>query len=261
VSTDDGDPHEAVFKALADGRRRLLLDRLQASNGLTTGELCALLPDLTRFGVMAHLRVLEQAGLVLAQKSGREKYHYLNPAPIRLIQERWITKFAEPWVDALAHLKSELELEGEKPMAKPAQTFTTYVKARPERVWDALTRSEDTTRYYYGSTVASTWQPGDPIVYRMGDVVAMEGVIIEADRPHRLVHTLDMRYSPEVAADRPSRYSWVLEPIDGATKVTVRHEDFDPLGATAGDVAGGSELILAGLKTLLETGTPLAVGG
>jgi uncharacterized protein YndB with AHSA1/START domain len=111
------------------------------------------------------------------------------------------------------------------------------------------------------STVESTWKPGDPIVYRMGDTVAMEGIIIEAERPRRLVHTLDMRYRPEVAADRPSRYSWELEPIDGATKVTVRHEDFDPQGATAGDVAGGTDLILAGLKTLLETGAPLSVGG
>jgi len=257
--TAGDDREEAVFKALADGRRRLLLDRLRDRSALTTGELCAALPDLTRFGVMAHLRVLEQAGLVVAVRSGREKFHYLNPAPIRLIQERWITRFAAPFATALARLKTDLE--GDRPMPTATQTFTTYIKADPERIWAALTHPEDTARYYYGSTVSSTWEPGAAVTYRMDGAVAVQGVVIEADPPRRLVHTLDMRYRPEVAADRPSRYSWTIEPMGGASRVTIRHEDFDPAGATAADVGAGSDLILAGLKTLLETGIPLSVSG
>ena len=99
---------DRVFKALADPTRRLLLDRLFARDGRTLTELAAEV-DMTRFGVMKHLRVLEDAGLVLTRRSGREKLHLLNPVPIRLIHDRWIDKYTERHVSALADLKSELE--------------------------------------------------------------------------------------------------------------------------------------------------------
>jgi len=104
--TDDS----LVFKALADPTRRLLLDRLFARDGRTLGELVAEL-EMTRFGVMKHLRLLEDAGLVVTRKSGRQKLHFLNPVPIRLIHDRWIDKFTERQVSALATLKRELEDE------------------------------------------------------------------------------------------------------------------------------------------------------
>ena len=99
---------DRVFKALADPTRRHLLDRLFERDGRTLTELESEL-EMTRFGVMKHLRVLSEAGLVIARKSGREKLHYLNPVPIHLIQERWIHKYAQRRVSALATLKSELE--------------------------------------------------------------------------------------------------------------------------------------------------------
>ena len=102
--TDD-DP---VFKALADPTRRLLLDRLFERDGRTLTDLESDV-EMTRFGVMKHLRLLEDAGLVVTKKSGREKLHFLNPVPIRLIHDRWIDKFTERQVTALADLKSELE--------------------------------------------------------------------------------------------------------------------------------------------------------
>jgi DNA-binding transcriptional ArsR family regulator len=102
---------DAVFRALADPNRRLLLDKLFKKDGQTLSELDAHLPDMTRFGVMKHLRILEVAGLVTTRKIGREKLHYLNPVPIRLIHDRWISKYAEPWVGALGKLKSTLEEE------------------------------------------------------------------------------------------------------------------------------------------------------
>jgi DNA-binding transcriptional ArsR family regulator len=101
----DDDP---VFRALADPTRRHLLDRLFERDGRTLTELESDL-EMTRFGVMKHLRVLEDAGLVVTRRSGREKLHYLNPVPIRLIHDRWITKYAERRVSALADLKTQLE--------------------------------------------------------------------------------------------------------------------------------------------------------
>ena len=102
--TDD----DRVFKALSDATRRLLLDRLFVNDGRSLIELEADL-DMTRFGVMKHLRVLEEAGLVVTRKSGRKKLHFLNPVPIRLIHDRWIDKYTERRVSALADLKTELE--------------------------------------------------------------------------------------------------------------------------------------------------------
>ena len=99
---------DRVFKALADPTRRFLLDRLFARDGRTLTELESEL-EMTRFGVMKHLRVLENAGLVIARRSGREKLHFLNPVPIRLIHDRWIDKYTERRVSALADLKNELE--------------------------------------------------------------------------------------------------------------------------------------------------------
>ncbi len=99
---------DRVFKALADPTRRFLLDRLFARDGRSLTELESEL-EMTRFGVMKHLRVLEKAGLVVARRSGREKLHFLNPVPIRLIHDRWIDKYTERRVSALADLKTELE--------------------------------------------------------------------------------------------------------------------------------------------------------
>src|SRR3989442_15167875 len=100
-----------VFKALADSSRRKLLDRLFKRDGRTLGELCERV-SMTRFGVMKHLRVLEEAGLVVTRRAGREKLHYLNPVPIRLIHDRWIDKYTERYVSALADLKTQLEETG-----------------------------------------------------------------------------------------------------------------------------------------------------
>ena len=102
--TDD----DRVFRALADPTRRHLLDRLYAEDGRTLTELESNL-EMTRFGVMKHLRLLEDAGLVVTRRQGREKLHYLNPVPIRLVHDRWIDKYAEHRVSALAELKTELE--------------------------------------------------------------------------------------------------------------------------------------------------------
>jgi len=113
-----------VFKALADASRRALLDALFVTDGQRLSDLCAVLPEITRFGVMKHLAVLESAGLVTAEKVGREKRHYLNPVPIQQMYDRWLSKYSEPFTRALVGLKQTLETHHETrpdPTQQPKQ--------------------------------------------------------------------------------------------------------------------------------------------
>src|SRR3954465_10882899 len=132
------DDSTAAFRALADPSRRLLLDRLFERDGQTRGDLTGPRPDMPRFGVMRHLDVLEEAGLLSTRKVGREKRHYLNPVPIRLIHDRWISKYQEPVLGALSALKEHME---RRPMATnmPDHVYSVYLQASPERIWKAIT--------------------------------------------------------------------------------------------------------------------------
>src|ERR1700709_1002628 len=125
---------DAVFRALADTTRRSLLDELFKEDGQTLSALEARLP-MTRFGVMKHLKVLEEAGVVVARRRGREKLHFLNPVPIRLVHDRWVSKYAEPWAAGLSDLKTRLE----SPMEK---VFEIYIRTTPELLWNAITDPE-----------------------------------------------------------------------------------------------------------------------
>src|SRR4051812_5875814 len=123
---------DKVFKALADSTRRRLLDALFKQDGQTLRMLEQRLP-MTRFGVMKHLRVLEDSRLVVTKRRGREKLHVLKPVPIRLVHDRWVSKYAEPWTAALTDLKHTLE---DKTMEK---VFEIYIKTTPELLWKAIT--------------------------------------------------------------------------------------------------------------------------
>src|ERR687887_1111947 len=144
---------DAVFKALADPTRRSLLDELFKQDGQTLSALEQRLP-MTRFGVMKHLKVLEEARLVTTRRRGREKLHFLNPVPIRLIHDRWVSKYAEPWAAGLSALKTTLE---EQTMQK---VFEIYIKTTPERLWEAITSDELRQIYNFGVGVQSDWKPG-----------------------------------------------------------------------------------------------------
>ena len=134
---------DEVFKAINDPSRRLLLDALFEQDGQSLGALVERLPQMTRYGVMNHLRILEEAGLVTTLKQGRSKYHYLNPVPIRLIHDRWISKYAEPRVGAIAGIKAQLE-RGAPRMSKPVHIYKAYINAAQEAVWDAITNGDQT---------------------------------------------------------------------------------------------------------------------
>src|SRR6184192_4971003 len=144
---------DAVFKALADPTRRSLLDELYREDGQTLSALERRLP-MTRIGVMKHLRVLEDAGLVTTRRRGREKLHFLNAVPIRLVHDRWVSKYAEPWAATLTGLKRRLE---DKTMEK---VFEIYIKTTPERLWEAITNPEMRRKYNFGVGVESDWTPG-----------------------------------------------------------------------------------------------------
>src|ERR1700712_908157 len=122
---------DEVFRALADPTRRDLLDELFREDGQTLSALESRFA-ISRFGVMKHLKQLEEAGLVVTRKRGREKLHFLNPVPIRLVHDRWVSKYAEPWVSGLSDLKQRLE----SPMEK---VFEIYIKTTPETLWNAIT--------------------------------------------------------------------------------------------------------------------------
>src|SRR5258708_21428072 len=143
---------DAVFKALADPTRRSLLDELFREDGQTLGALEARF-EITRFGVMKHLKVLEEAGLVVTKRRGREKLHFLNPVPIRLVHDRWVSKYAEPWAATLSGLKSSLETPMEK-------VFEIYIKTTPARLWEAITDPETRSKYQFGARVISDFTPG-----------------------------------------------------------------------------------------------------
>jgi len=257
---------EQVFRALADPSRRLLLDRLFERDGRTLIELQSQLA-MTRFGVMKHLRVLEEASLITTRKAGREKLHFLNPLPIQGIYDRWIGKYTAARVSALADLKEVLE--GGNSMTaevttRPKQVYQVFIKASQERVWDAITKPEFTARYFYGSILKSDLAVGSPFTYLTpnGSAPLIEGEVLACDPPRRLVHTYRSLWGP-LAEDAPTRVTWELEAMQGGvTKLTVTHDDFDGETATFKGLAGGGwTWILSNLKTLLETGKPMPIHG
>ena len=245
---------DEVFKALADPTRRGLLDELFREDGQTLSQLEERFA-MTRFGVMKHLKQLEEAGLVVTRRRGREKLHFLNPVPIRLVHDRWVSKYSEPVVAALSDLKTALEATMEK-------IYEIYIKTTPERLWEAIVSNDDRPRYQFGNVVTSDWTVGSR--YEVGNpgapgLVLAEGENVEVDPPRKLVHTFRALWGEEVKAEGTSRVTWEIEPVGDSCRLTVTH---DQLPADAhSEIYGGWPMILSGLKTLLETGELLTTPG
>jgi uncharacterized protein YndB with AHSA1/START domain len=245
---------DEVFKALADPTRRSLLDELFRRDGQTLSALEQRLP-MTRFGVMKHLKVLEQAGLVVTRKRGREKLHFLNPVPIRLVHDRWVSKYSEPWAATLSELKRDIE---ETLMEK---VFEIYIKTTPERLWQALTDGETRGKYTFGACVASDWTPGSGYVASSPNAPGplMEGENLEVDPPRRLVQSFTALWGEDVKNEGTSRVTYEIEAVGSSCRLSVTH---DQLRAGANEqLYGGWPMILSTLKTLLETGESLDTPG
>jgi uncharacterized protein YndB with AHSA1/START domain len=244
---------DEVFRALADPTRRGLLDELFREDGQTLTALEERFP-LTRFGVMKHLKQLEEAGLVVTRRRGREKLHFLNVVPIRLIYDRWVSKYAEPWAATLAGLKHGLEQTMEK-------VFEIYIRTTPERLWEAITNPEIRAKYNFGAGVISDWTPGSRLQMGAANAPSLlgEGEVLEVDPPRKLVHTMVALWSDEVKGEGASRVTWDIEPVADSCRLTVTH---DQLHEGANDeLYGGWPMILSGLKTWLESGELLTTPG
>jgi len=258
---------DEVFKALADSVRRQLLDRLNERNGQTLRELCAGL-DMSRQAVSKHLAVLESAGLIQVARHGREKAHYLDAGPVTEIADRWISRYHRHRARALADLKSALEAS----MSETEFVYTTYIRSTPERVWLAL-RDPEFTRAYWGVTFTSDWTVDAPMSWAEKGVVtdSPEQRVLVSEPGRRLSYTwhtftpqwatangVDEEVRARLAAESRSAVTFDIEPsADGVVKLTVVHGRLDPDGILRDMISGGWPRVIAGLKTLLETGHAL----
>ncbi|SER07360.1 ArsR/SmtB family transcription factor [Actinokineospora terrae] len=264
------DPSDQVFRALADPSRRDLLDRLNEHDGLSLRELCAGLA-MSRQAVSKHLAVLEAANLVSTAWRGREKLHHLNAEPVNAIADRWIRQYDRGRVRALADLKRALEHPMSTPEGPTEFVYTSYIDTTPERLWQALTEPAFTSRYW-GVELTSEWVTGAPMTWKENGVTITdpEQVVLLADPPRRLSytwHTLSDEWRDShgfdpaeiavLAAQRRSKVTFDIEPLQGRVRLTVTHDGFEPGSELVAGVSHGWPEIVSSLKTLLETGDPL----
>jgi uncharacterized protein YndB with AHSA1/START domain len=244
---------EQVFRALADPTRRALLDALFERDGQTLVSLTAG-HEMTRIAVAKHLAVLEGAGLVVSRRRGREKLHFLNPVPIRLVHDRWMNKYTLAWSAGLAGLKRELEGSMEK-------VFEIYIRTAPERLWEAITDPEIRAKYHFGAGVESDWAPGS--AYSLGhpdtDRPLAVGENLVVDPPRRLVQSMRTLWSEDAEREGTTRITWQIEPVGDSCRLVVTHDQLRDHAPP--ELYGGWPMILSGLKTWLETGEQLTTPG
>jgi len=223
---------------------------------------------MARQSVSKHLAILEAANLVTTVRHGREKLHYLNATPINEIAERWISRYDQQRVHALADLKRALE---EVPMDKPQFVYTTYIRTTPERLWKALTEPTFTRRWWQ-ATFDTDWNVGSTMTWNNHGVVIAdpEQVVLEFD-PYRRLSYRWHTFTPELngrlefgdelfgklSNERRSRVTFEIEDVGEMVKLTVVHDDFEVGSTAATMVRNGWPVLLSSLKTLLETGEPL----
>jgi uncharacterized protein YndB with AHSA1/START domain len=252
---------DAVFKALADPTRRSLLDELFREDGQTLSALETRF-SMTRFGVMKHLKQLEEAGLIVTKRKGREKQHFLNPVPIRLIYDRWVSKYAEPWAAGLTELKQRLENPMDAKTVEPKtmeRVFEIYIRTTPEKLWEAITDADIREKYMFGARFESEWEVGAAMTMSSSTGLLGEGEILEVDPPRKLVHSMHALWGDDVAAEGFSRVTWEIEQVADSCRLLLTH---DQLREGANDqLYGGWPMILSGLKTWLETGMLLTTPG
>jgi DNA-binding transcriptional ArsR family regulator/uncharacterized protein YndB with AHSA1/START domain len=258
-----------VFRALADPTRRAILDALFAADGQSVGALCLLFPEMTRFGVMKHLRVLEEAHLVVSAKSGRERLHYLNPVPLAQIAHRWVSKYAAPFADALVDLDHQVASPSASTSAgalmnRAEHVYQIYIAASPEQVWTAITDSAWTRRYFHSTAFAEPPVAGRPYRKVLPDGrLAVDGMIEEMTPPvdghaGRFVHTWHPLYDDELSAEPVGRVEWLVETAgEGLTRVRLVHSGLERSPLTWENVKDGWVWVLDALKTVLETGRSL----
>ena len=238
---------DTIFKSLADPTRRLLLDRLRAKDGQTLQELqdaCA----MSRFGVMKHLGVLEEAGLIVTHKQGRFKYHYLNAVPLQEAIDRWIEPLiAKPLARGMIDLKQQLEGTNMRDASPPDLVAQTFIRCDQDALWDALMQADAQAAYNY--TAGSVTRAANALIYRFPDdremLVCRE---THVEPKTRIEATFEPKWAPDIP---PSRIVYLITPEGDHCKLTVEHYG---LTAEVEGIRDGWDRTLAGLKSWLETG-------
>jgi uncharacterized protein YndB with AHSA1/START domain/DNA-binding transcriptional ArsR family regulator len=251
---DEATEMDPVFRALADRTRRRLLDRLREQDGQTLRQLCEHL-DMARQSATQHIDVLVAADLVTVVRRGRERLHYLNPVPIREIEQRWISVFDRPRLAALSAIKDQAEEYAMTEEPVPSYVYVTYIRANPQQVWRALTDADLTARFW-GHANVSDWQPGSSWEHRRVDGsgrVDVVGKVVAAEPPNRLVITFED--APDEAREA-SVVTFLVEPHQDIVRLTVTHENL-PNEEMRSGISAGWPAVLANLKSLLETGDVL----
>lgn len=249
---------DLIFNSLAAPSRRKILDIVKNNPGIHVNKLTEHF-DFSRYAVMKHLKILEEAELILSKRSSRYKTLYINAVPIQIIYDRWISKYSALWTKNLLELKYQLEEENKiMTQSDLKHMFVIYIKTTKEKLWDALTNPEMTSQYYYGSKIKSNLETGSTIEYILKDengkeTAPVSGVIKEIIPYQRLVHTFDFHDQ----SDSPSRVAFEIEESDMGLKLTVIHDQFEGETTTFKEVGEGWPYILSGLKTVLETGKSL----
>ena len=237
-----------MFKALNDPARRALLDALRTRDGQTLSDLETHL-DMTRFGVMKHLKVLEDAQLITTRKVGRFKHHYLNPLPLQEVLDRWINPFLQPQAQALSALKTQLETQA---MNKPDFVMSTFINCSQDALWDALTKGDLISQYHFASSrvTGNYGAAGDTVAFHFDNAGLMLSNRVIAIEPKTRI---DMQFEPHWGGDStPSRCVYLIEPTASGMKLTIEHFD---LGEDQQGIHDGWARFASGLKTWLETGT------
>lgn len=247
---------DRIFKALGDPSRRALLDALRARDGQTLGELETLL-DLSRFGVMKHLGVLEEAGLITTIRRGRFKHHYLNALPLQEAIDRWIEPLlVKPAARGLIDLKARLQgaaqmLDGQE-TEKPDFVLQTSIRCTPEALWGAIADPEVIGQHHFmGADVALVDGVQE---WSRGDAVFMKMTVLERDPPKRLVTTFEPQMTEAVP---PSRVETVIRQEGDVCILTLSHFELANDVVPGTGVHDGWSRWAASLKTFLETGKPL----
>ena len=254
---------ETVFKALADKQRRKILDIVKSSPGISLQDISAHF-SFTRYAVMKHLRILEEANLVVRQRDGKFKRFYLNSIPFQMIYDRWLSEYTKFWSTTLTHLKYNLEQEDIMDKSELKQVYVVYINTTKEKLWEAITSPKFTEQYFFHTRVNSDFKKGSDLSYLMtgkdgNDAVPVKGKIIEADPPNKLVHSFQHTGNHTGSGDysEPSRVVYEIEEMGELVKLTLTHNDFKGDKETYESVGGGWPMIINSLKSLLETGKPL----
>jgi len=249
---------DAIFKALSDDTRRLLLDELHRSDGQTLGALEAAMArhvSMTRFGIMKHLKVLEDASLVVTRKSGRFKHHYLNVVPLQEVMDRWMEPLLmKPAARGMLALKAQLErdtaMSDGTSEEKPDFVMSTFIHTTQDALWDALIDAD--SNQHFNFLAGSCEREGNQLIFRTPD----NGLMLICTETHlepktRIDSTFEPHWAGPDASLGASRFVYLIEPQASFCKLTLEHYNI-PAGQEG--VADGWNRTLAGLKTWLETG-------